>query len=111
MQNKLLWDAGEMSRKTAVKPEKGVAARKPRPKRPPLSLNAPVVHVKCELEAVRKKLGLTQPVMAKECGISPSCLWKYEQGVGVKLHTARRIAKRMVGSSSGDALDKLWPES
>ena len=85
-------------------------ARKPRTSRSCASLNAPVIHQKCQLEAKRNELGLTQPKMAKECGISSSCLWKYEKGVGVKLHTARRIAKRITGKSTGDALDLLWPE-
>lgn len=99
-----------MTKKNGATGKVEAQSRKSRTKRPPTSLNAPVIHSKCQLEAVRKRLGLTQPKMAKECGISPSCLWKYEQGVGIKLNTARRIAKRMIGKSTGEALDQLWPE-
>lgn len=81
-----------------------------RKKRGCASLNAPVVHPHCNLESRRIEMGFTQPLMAKKCGISASCLWKYEQGVGVKLTTARRIAKAMVGRSDGTGIDQLWPE-
>lgn len=94
-----------MSTKLDVK-----AKKVPRTSRSCASLNAPVVHEKCRLEVKRNELGLTQPAMAKQCGISCASLWKYEKGVGIKLSTARRIAKKIVGKSTGDALDLLWPE-
>ncbi len=68
------------------------------------SLNAPVIHGKCNLARVREALGVSQPEMARKIGISASGLWKLEQGTAVKLSVARKIAKHY-----GKTVEELWP--
>ncbi len=69
------------------------------------SLNAPIAHKKCNLIVVRERMGVSQPEMAVKMGLSPSGLWKIEQGTAVKLNVARKIAKFY-----GKSIDELWPE-
>ena len=69
------------------------------------SLNAPIAHKKCNLIFVRERLGVSQPEMAVKIGLSPSGLWKLEQGTAVKLNVARKIALFY-----GKSIDELWPE-
>lgn len=69
------------------------------------SLNSAVVHQRCGLVEARRKLGVSQPEMAKRLGLSVSGLWKIEQGTEVKLTVARKIAKHYKKS-----LCELWPE-
>ena len=69
------------------------------------SLNAPIAHKKCNLIVVRERLGISQPEMAVKIGLSPSGLWKLEQGTAVKLNIARKIARFY-----GKSIDELWPE-
>ena len=69
------------------------------------SLNAPIAHKKCNLIVVRERLGVSQPEMAVKIGLSPSGLWKLEQGTAVKLNVARKIALFY-----GKSIDELWPE-
>ena len=68
------------------------------------SLNAPIIHNKCNLIVVREKLGISQPLMAVKMKLSPSGLWKIEQGTAVKLNVARKIALFY-----GKSIDELWP--
>ena len=68
------------------------------------SLNAPIIHKKCNLIVVREKLGISQPAMAVKMRLSPSGLWKIEQGTAVKLNVARKIARFY-----GKSIDELWP--
>lgn len=68
------------------------------------SLNAPIVHKKCNLIVVRETLGISQPAMAVKMRLSPSGLWKIEQGTAVKLNVARKIALFY-----GKSIDELWP--
>jgi len=69
------------------------------------SLNAPIVHKRCNLVSTRERMGVSQPEMAVRIGLSPSGLWKIEQGTAVKLSVARRIA-----AFYGKSIDDLWPE-
>lgn len=46
------------------------------------------------LRAQRRKLGLSQPEMARLLGIGQPVLWRYEHGYsGMRLTTARRLAQ------------------
>ncbi|ANI31940.1 XRE family transcriptional regulator [Yersinia entomophaga] len=63
-----------------------------------------------QIATVRKKLGVTQSVLANTCGWKQSRVANYESGIRVPdLESCRRIVMALNELGSNDTLDEIFP--